>query len=641
MHRALLAAGVFFSAFLLFQVQPLAAKVILPWFGGTAGVWAVSLLFFQSVLWLGYLYAHVLVTNFSPARQAAIHSLVVAASLLTLPIAFRPVEAQAAVGVLAVLAAAIGAPYFVLSATGPIVQAWYAASNLGVPYRLFALSNLASLGGLLAYPFLIEPNAALSMQLTAWSAGYAATCALLLGAAVFAALRGIAAPARSRAGFRVMWFLLPACASSLLVGITTHLTQNVSPAPLLWIVPLGLYLLSFVLTFDREGWYTPDLFRLLLSGALFALAIGVLRESSLVRFPLLVGWLSGAFFLCCVFLHGELARLKPLSEFLTSYYLSLAFGGACGGIFAGLLAPFVFPAYYEIPLTLLAVSVLAARLEGTRLWAGLSAALAILLAWGAWQYRGGAIRMDRNFYGVVRVVDDRKDGVRALMHGSVNHGQQFVDERRMMWPTAYYGRASGIGVLLQQVCAGGPCRVGVIGLGAGTLAAYARAGDTMRFYEIDPAVIDIARRDFRFLTGSDGRIEIVPGDGRISLAGEPPMDFDVLVVDAFSGDSIPVHLLTREAAELYRRHLKPNGVLALHVTNNYLDLPPLVRAVFGGARPMVLVRNPPEPENGVLYSAWVLTGDRPSIGSLGEAIPERKGLRPWTDGYSNLLSILR
>lgn len=305
-----------------------------------------------------------------------------------------------------------------------------------------------------------------------------------------------------------------------------------------------------------------------------------------------------------------------------------------------MVAPILFPAYYEIPLTLLAVSVLAARMEKTRLWAGLTAALAILLAWGAWQYRGGAIRMERNFYGVVRVVDDPKDGVRSLMHGSVNHGQQFVDERRMMWPTAYYGRASGVGRLLQQVCAGGPCRVGVIGLGAGTLAAYTRTGDTMRFYEIDPSVIDIARRDFRFLTASDGRIEIVPGDGRISLAAEPPINFDVLLVDAFSGDSVPVHLLTREAATLYWRHLKPNGVLALHVTNNYLDLPPLVRAVFGGERPIVLARNPPEPENGVLYSAWVLIGDRPSIGSLGEPIPERRGLRPWTDDYSNLLSIL-
>jgi hypothetical protein len=661
-HRFLLASAIFFAAFLLFQIQPLTGKVILPWFGGSAAVWSTCLLFFQFTLWLGYLYAHWLATRFSPSRQAIVHVGLLAISLSFLPIDFqRPSGPSGSyLDVLFILGAGVGPPYLFLSATGPLLQAWSTHSRAGVPYRLFSLSNAASLAGLVAYPFLIEPFTSAQTQATAWSWSYAAAVALSAGVAVPLARRtDLESPARLSLSpiplrDRALWFLLPACASSLLIGITTGLTQNVAPIPLLWIVPLSLYLVTFILCFERDGWYDPQLFRMLLAGALLAIAAGLLRPTAVAGQHLLVAWYSAAFFLCCMFCHGELARLKPRPEFLTSFYLTLSFGGAAGGVFASLLAPQLFRDSYELPLSLLATAALAAGLFKSeqsplwRFWAFFTAVLAGLLLYGAHANAAGALRLQRSFYGILRVVDDPAAGVRALFHGTVNHGQQFLRPDRLRQPTTYYGRRSGVGLALRHGCPPQACRAGLVGLGAGTLAAYSLPSSTFRFYEINPQVIDIARTDFTFLSAAPGRVDIVPGDARLSLESEPPQNYDVLVVDAFSGDSVPVHLLTREAAALYLRHLKPGGVLALHISNNFLNLAPLIRGVFAGSNAAIrVVQNPPAPDEGVLFSEWVLvTANQqflqiPEVAAVAQTVPLNPKVIPWADDYSNILPILR
>lgn len=665
MHRFFLASAVFSGAFLLFQVQPLTGKIILPWFGGSAAVWSTCLLFFQTVLWLGYVYAHFLVRTLRPSRQAIVHVSLLTLSLSLLPIALKPAATSAAsyLSVLTILGVSVGIPYFLLAAGGPLMQAWYAELGTGIPYRLFSLSNLASLAGLVAYPFLVEPFTATATQTSLWSWAYAATIFLTAAAAAPLLTRLQTAPRPASLApdvpsptlwARCLWVLLPACASSLLVGITTDLTQNVAPLPLLWIVRLSLYLASFIICFERDGWYDPELYRLLLAGALVAIAVGTLRRTSVADHRLLVAWFSIAFFLCCMFCHGELALRKPHPKALTKFYLTISFGGALGGIFATLLAPLLFPDYHEVPITLVVIAVLAVLLfhrEGNRLWrfwTVLTIVLAALLLWGAARSAAGVRRTARNFYGVLRVTDDSKGEVRALMHGTVNHGEQFLDAPRRNEPTTYYSRASGAGLALRHGCPAAGCRVGLIGLGAGTLAAYSRAQDTYRFYEINPEVIQIARTEFTFLSDAPAPIEIALGDARLSLEKEPPQKYDVLIVDAFSGDSVPVHLVTREAANLYLRHLKPDGILAMHVSNNFLDLPPLLHRVFETAgKPMLLVQNPPDPESHVLFSEWVLlTANKqflalPEVTKAAKPVPEKPGIVAWTDDYSNLLQLLR
>ncbi|HZT33616.1 MAG TPA: fused MFS/spermidine synthase [Bryobacteraceae bacterium] len=641
---------------LLFLVQPILAKAVLPWFGGSAGVWTACMMFFQVVLLAGYGYAHA-IRRYLPARlQAPLHALLLAGSLCLLPVSPRiawPPEtgANPITGILMLLAVCAGLPYFLLSTTGPLVQSWYAGAKVAFPYRLFAVSNLGSLLALLAYPAAIEPFLNTGRQLWWWSAGYA-VFVLLAGAATLsshAAMPPRASPVRL--GERALWVTLAALPSALWLAVANHLSQNVAPVPFLWILPLSLYLLSFILCFDRQGWYSPRLFRWILPTAWVAMCAGFLQPASSAGLKWsLVLFLTGLE-ACCVFCHGELARRKPAANELTSFYLMVALGGAAGGAFVAVAAPTLFNSYLELPLSIAGCVILAMGLlyqcsprSLARMGVTTGVASLAALEFGAWA--NGNRFQQRNFYGVVQVADSGAAGarIRVLSNGAIQHGIEFQDAGRALEPTAYYGPNSGAALALRRQ--GMPQRVGVIGLGTGTLALYGRPGDVYRFYELNPLVIQVAASEFSFLRLSRARVEVVPGDARLSLEAEPPQGFDVLALDAFTGDAIPMHLLTREAFRLYFRHLKPDGVLAVHITNRYLDLAPVVQALArDGGKDAMLIRNLADQSHYVYDSSWVLvSANEPFLERLrwaSVAIPPRPRLRPWTDDYSNLLQVLR
>ena len=687
----LYAATIFLSAFLLFQVEPIIAKIIVPWFGGSAAVWTTCLLFFQIVLLGGYLYAHGSVRLLKPPAQARLHLALLALSLLALHVlprdSWKPTGTEEPTrAILGLLARTVGLPYLLLSTTGPLLQAWYAArppagGGQTFPYRLYALSNFGSMLALLSYPVAVEPALTIRQQALLWSLGYGAVV-LLCGLAAWRARGGDwAREEAGAAGVKdapaptpalcLIWVGLAVVASTLLLAVTNYLTQNVAAIPFLWVLPLSLYLLTFIVCFGGRGWrWTPAFLPLpaLAIGAM-AYALSPSLEETGTQIGVLVPLFCGGLFVCCLLCHGELARLKPHPRFLTLFYLMVSVGGALGGLFVGLAAPALFRGPYELPIALAACALVAllalyrepretlARqlLQPSFLaMAALTAGLGVFLTRTVRQITDGNRVMARNFYGVLRVVDPPPDergapgATRSLANGMINHGEQFLDPRRAMQPTTYYGRRSGIGLAIREAQARGPVRVGVIGLGTGTLAAYGRRGDLFEFYDINPLVVRLARTQFSFLSGSPAGTGVVPGDARLSLERQPPQGFDVLAVDAFSGDAIPVHLLTREAFRLYLRHLKPGGVLAVHVSNRYLALQPVValdaRAV--GAEAQVVSSDDDEADD-TSAAEWVLVSARPGFfrapllaGALS-APESRPGLRPWTDDYSNLYSILK
>lgn len=671
------ATTVFLSAFLLFQVQPIVAKMILPWFGGASSVWSVCLVFFQAELLLGYAYVHWLHEKLPAARQMVVHGTLLVLSLLTLPVVANPawrelVAGSPALGVLLVLATAVGAPYLLLSTTGPLMQAWYARAHLfssaGVqPYRLYALSNLASMLGLLTYPVLVEPLLDVRPQALAWSAGYALFVAACLATAAYTwrglRLQAQDAPSTQADGSappswpeRLLWVGLAATATVLLLSITRHLTQDVAPVPFLWVLPLSLYLLSFILCFDAPRYYVRPLFLGALPLAFWALD-HVMNEGASV--PLMVTLLCGALFVFCMVCHGELVRRKPPVRHLTLFYLMLSTGGALGGALVGLLAPAVFNAYYELPLGLFACAALVTVVLWPSLgkrWRGLLllalAAYALRLVDLSLGYVQGYQMVMRNFYSQLRVeetVDAKLGPVRSLVHGRINHGEQYLDARHRRQPTAYYCELSGIGRALRSLPQDRPLKLGVVGLGTGTLATYGRPGDVMRIYEINDQVLSLARSHFTYLQDSGARIETALGDGRLVLEAEPPQSFDLLVMDAFSGDSIPTHLLTLEALQGYLRHLAPQGVLAVHITNRYLDLKPVMAAAAQalGRVAVAYDLSPPDDDLYCRRSSWVLLMTPQQADALppalagGTQLAIQPGFRPWTDSFSNLLSILK
>jgi SAM-dependent methyltransferase len=686
----LYAFAIFLSAFLLFQVQPVIAKVILPWFGGSAAVWSTCMLFFQVVLLLGYVYAHWLYHQVRRRGQAWLHSALLAASLLALPILPDPRWRTTAVGdpswrILALLGLTIGLPYFLLSSTSPLLQAWYASTHKrAMPYRLFALSNLASMLALLSYPVLVEPNFAVRTQAGIWSTGYAAF-AVLCAAAAWSATRGAStdkgvrrssrqdtwqaqapAPQMPTVGDRIFWTAFAACASILLLAVTTHLTQNVAAIPFLWILPLSTYLLTFILCFESPRVYRREIFLPLL-----ALAIGFLAhelypfKTSLDIRPLIT-LLTLSLFVCCMVCHGEVVRRRPAPQHLTSFYVSISLGGALGGIFVGLAAPRLFSGYYEFHLGL----ALCAALAAITLWnaaariAGRPRFLArIALATGfcAYLVSLGLIFRDsvkpyryvsRNFYAQLRVRDDGdpktdRDARRKLIHGTINHGQQMLRAEYSRLPVSYFCPQSGVGRAMSAL-EGSPRRIGILGLGCGTLAAYGRPGDTIRIYEINPQVIQIARSQFTYLHDTPARLEVALGDARLVLESEPSQQFDVLVMDAFSGDSVPVHLITREAFRNYFRHLKPGGIVAVNVSNRYLNLQPVMAAAAAEFGKVALLYEYYADEEDFLCfdCTWVLIMDRktadahPALEKAGAVLKPRPGFRVWTDDFSNLFGIL-
>lgn len=667
----LFALTIFGSAFLLFLVQPIIAKLILPWFGGSAGVWTTCMVFFQTALLAGYAYADIVVRRLAPQRQAALHTVLLLASVVVLPIvpaaSWKPIGSDDPIGrILALLVVTLGLPYFLLATTSPLLQAWlarrYPDRN---PYRLFALSNLASLVALLAYPFAIEPAVPARMQAYAWSVGYV----LFVVSCVAVAWRnpGEATPNVRRRDasvtavppvtWQALWCALATTSSVLLLSVTDHLTQNVAAVPLLWVVPLSIYLATFILCFESARLYPRELVLPIAAATLGVMAWCLADPRLTHQLGLQVGVFSLGLFVVCMFCHGELARLKPETTHLTRFYLMVAFGGALGGVLVGIVAPLLLPARFELALCLIvAASLLAwqARRDA-RVYAMLAGvAIIATIAAGVFHvldFYEGTIVATRNFYGVLRVLqngDDDAGRERTLMSGTIMHGVQYFSPRLRRRATSYYTTTSGIGRLLETLHPRmTPLRVGVIGLGTGTLAVYGTRGDLYRFYDINPQVVTIARRDFTYLADSDAHVETPLGDARLTLEREPPADLDVLAVDAFSSDAIPVHLITKEALALYAKHLREGGVVAFHVTNRFLDLVPVVADIAQANGMEAAWIHDEGVDTFGNRSDWVLVSRNrallasPRIASAATPIPEHAGWRVWTDDFNNLFQVLR
>jgi hypothetical protein len=677
----LYAVTIFVGAFLLFQVQPLIAKFILPWFGGSPGVWTTCMLFFQVLLLAGYAYAHLTLARLGARGQLVLHLVFLACAIATLPIVPSerwkpPTAADPTWRIFGLLSVTVGVPYLLVASTGPLLQGWLARVSPGrSPYRLYALSNLASLGALLTYPFLIEPMLTRRMQAIVWSVAFA-SFAILSAACAFKARRDneVEGTAPSDSSFiprpssfsRLLWLLLPACGTLLLLATTNKICQEVAVIPFLWIVPLSLYLLTFVVAFDGPRWYRRGVMLWLLPLAVAGVTL-IMFLGSGFAIAVQLGAYCAALFVACMICHGELARLKPPVDRLTGYYLTLSAGGALGGLFVAVAAPLLFVTYFEYPLSLIVTGVLAmtvlfadrsSRLHAGRPnWAWLCMiTLAMLLGYFLIAAHvgepGRVVAAARSFYGAISVVarDEDRSLVEnyLLRHGGITHGLQFASETRRREPTTYYGRTSGAGLLLEHFMPDRPRRIGAVGLGAGTLATYGLPGDTMRFYEINPQVLDFAQRYFTFLKDSPAHVEHVLGDARLSLEREADQHFDVLILDAFNGDAIPVHLLTKEAFDLYRRHLNAGGAIAVHITNQHLDLRPIVQGAVDhlGLKTLLVLDEQGGVGNPRFTSAWMLlSADQAFLAALPirpfTQTPARIPPRLWTDDQSSLFPILR
>lgn len=637
------------SAFLLFQVQPMAGKAILPWFGGTPAVWTTAMLFFQCTLFGGYVYAHLLASRMAPGAQVAIHLVLLALAAWfaagVLPgEQLKPSGEGAPIGsILWILAASVGVPYFCLATTGPLLQHWFAQARLGGSvFRLYALSNVGSFAALLSFPYLLEPRLALPTIAWLWTAGFwgfAIGCAAVAvsvlaggaragapaaataagGAAELggAVASGGAAAAARRPGWRTRagWLALPALASLAFVATTDHVSHDIAPEPRLWIATLSLYLLTFILTFDHPRWYRPAW-----TAAACVAAVVALAGRDAIPSALGLSWSPGvselralhyaAMFAACLLCHGELYRRRPDDvRQLTEFYLWMSAGGACGGLFVALVATNLFDDYHEWPLFLVAAMALScvvlareagragAPRAGRRAGAALAAIVlgAAVLWWEdplGWRDRSSADRIElrleqsRNFYGTVSVAERRHPGDpkrdhRVFYSGQITHGIQYLDPDLRRLAVTYYSEDSGIGETLRWVAARQPAaRVALVGLGAGTLATYAREADHYDFFEINPDAVRIARRWFDNLETCRARsTSTFVGDARLVFERLPAdVRYDVIVLDAFTGGSVPTHLLTREAFQTWHRHLAPDGFIAINITNGYLNLYPVVRA---------------------------------------------------------------
>ncbi|MCF7784940.1 MAG: fused MFS/spermidine synthase [Prosthecobacter sp.] len=792
----ILAALSLLSAFLLFQVQPIISKFILPWFGGSPGVWTTCMLFFQVVLFAGYAYAHTL--TLLPRRwQGILHGVLLGAAIAMLPIApsemWKPTGMEdPALRILLLLFVSVGLPYFVLSSTSPLVQVWFTRTTNGAsPWRLYALSNIGSLAALLSYPLFFEVHWDVVEQTTLWAVGFGAFVVLSLAGIWLDRTHAIEAESKpvevvdtaaDHPGWlkRIQWVLLPALASCVLLSATNHVCQDVAVIPFLWVVPLSLYLLTFIICFEHERWYA----RICALWALLALPVLFLTctESRLQGQPMWsefekmmhthvepllnqltgqkfhlsnidltpnfiweLGWSFSAMFIACMLCHGELTRLKPAPRRLTEFYLLMSFGGALGGLFVSLGAPHLFTTFAEWPISLIVVAALAcyvllrSMLKVKKVWEWL---LALLITgatgWLIWELnQNGILTYDmlkqmmkhdamppaaviygtlgiiglclallifrfiqrgrmrpamatitllgiyftivllmmkdfgfkhdeqtervrkiervRNFYGMLSVSEETYDSdgetfkSRQLTNGGIIHGMQHLDASLKEEPTSYYGRQTGIGKALDSLKDRPDARVGVVGMGAGTVACYARSGQTFRFYDINPEVVRIAEKYFTYLEDAkmrDAKVEIVVSDARLALEREQSQQFDVLLLDAFSGDSVPVHLLTKEAFTIYDRHMKPDGIIAVHITNTYLVLAPVIEKI-AAANGFKTTRIATEAEDDDIDSTDYILVTRneaflkatpPDL--LGNETELKEDVRLWTDRYHNLLRIL-
>ena len=682
---------IFSGAFLLFQIQPLIGKYILPWFGGGPGVWTTCLLFFQCMLFAGYAYAHWLSHTFTLSRQVTVHLVLVVLALCMLPITPaeswkpQPGEVAPVQRILMLLLVSVGLPYLVLSSTGPLVQAWFSRAHEGrSPYRLYALSNVGSLLALVSFPFLFEPATTRSQQVVGWS--IAGALYLVLYAGLAWRVRNVGqhegqpvpaavptAPAAG-AGRWLLWLALPACGTMLLMSATNLICQEIAVIPFLWVLPLGLYLVTFIIAFDSPRWYLRPLFAVGFFVAAGASAWALLQGVDL-SIGKQIGIYSATLFTGCMVCHGELFRVRPAMGGLTAYFLCIAGGGALGGIFVSLGAPALFATFYwEFHLALVLCAVLGcgvwlagayrfglgAGIQLTLLLAGLTGALTYGLGKHVKGQQAKPVFASRNFYGLLKVTEststyeegnDDQRRIRYLVHGRITHGTQFEDDDVAQRPVSYFSPDSGIGLALDNV--GKPKRVGVLGLGVGSVASYAQRGDVYRFYEINPAVEHVAENVFTYLAGGRARgakVSVVLGDGRLMLEAEKePQRFDVLSMDAFSSDSVPVHLLSNEAFKIYEEHLAPTGVIVINITNRYLDLEPVV-AKMAVKRDYAIRIVDHNPDGAWLSSTvYVLLTRRSNAGWFDKeefkgTIAPRKDMPDiplWTDDYASLFRILR
>lgn len=677
------AGTIFLSALLLFMVQPLIGRFILPWFGGGAGVWTVCLLFFQTALLIGYAYAHALVKWLPLRGQAITHLALLAGTLALLPIipeaAWKPQPGDDPTWrILLLLAVCLGGPYIMLSSTGPLLQTWFSRTFAGVsPYRLYALSNFGSLLGLLGYPLLVDRWLGRQQQGMMWSWGYLAFVIICAASALPLLRRHVAAgdPARKKkaesrdesdqptsALDRLLWVLLPACASILLLAITNQLTQEVAPMPFMWVLPLAVYLITFIIAFEWPRAYH----RLVMIPAWLLCMTLVMVMMLEPDAPLIMQTLAylGALLVCGLICHGELHRKRPAPRRLTSFYLAMAAGGALGGVFVSVIAPLIFNSYLELYIGLYGtLALLLACLfsdptsmfhrGAQRLGWLVLISVSLLIGFGMSRTMNAAdekvVLRERNFYGSIKVRlvhGERKEAYLALAHGRINHGAQFLGTPR--WPTMYYGPKTGIGVTILNFPKVEKRRIGVVGLGVGTLAAAATPGDFIKFYEINPQVIDVARNIFTYLSDTPATVEVALGDARLVMEREEPQQFDILALDAFSGDAIPTHLLTKEAFEVYRRHVTDDGVIALHITNRYLDLgAPVARLAREMGWSAVFVATVPVINDLTTATQWVLLTrnqrflNDPEVRAAGPVLTSHDDVKLWTDDSSSLLDVMR
>jgi len=720
--RWLFVAAILTGSFLLFLVQPMIARMALPRIGGAPAVWNSAMLVYQALLLAGYAYAHWL-GRFRLRVQALVHVGVLAVAALQLPIGLiateLPGSIEPALWVPWLLCASIGPLFFAISAQAPLLQRWYAAASGGRdPYALYAASNIGSFGGLIAYPLLVEPGLALHGQSWLWTAGYVlvavlvAGCGLLLPKHSGDAVPILAHSVRPTAGRVAWWIALALVPSGLMLATTTFLTTDIVAVPLLWVLPLGLYLLSFSLAF-REGSTLPDLL------AKFVPVMLLLFGATLIAGHQQFAYLNAAIgllllFMVSVALHARMYALRPAPDRLTGFYLAMAVGGALGGVFSALIAPLVFDWTYEYPLLILAAGLLVPQaflfpaLE--RLWKGPAAAqwrrtaavivvvvgLATLGFWNPGDLFGGfseqiafvavaavglvtvgrrvpfmvalagalfifggqrAIDMSlsgariRSYFGVYTVSDE--GGERRLAHGTTVHGLQLLGARERM-PTTYYVPGSGVGQAMEALPSlyGPRARVGVVGLGTGTLACYARPGQQWRFFEIDPAVVRIARERFTFLARCLPDPMVLLGDARLQIDHMPVASLDLLTLDAFSSDAVPMHLMTAEAFASYGRVLAPNGLLLVHISNRFLALTPVVAAAAerGGWHAARMIYQPSalEEQDEASISDWIALSHDPAkldaltrTGHGWRPLVARRGFAGWTDDYASILPVLR
>jgi hypothetical protein len=716
---AVYALTIFVCAALLFTVQPMFAKMALPLLGGAPAVWNTAMVFYQGALLLGYAYAHYSVRWLGPFRQARAHLAVLLLPLVVLPIGLSrtpPSEAESPVAwLLVAMAVSVGLPFVVLSASSPLLQRWLSATDhpsRSDPYFLYAASNAGSMLGLLAYPVLVEPRLSLGAQAWLWSWGYGLAAVGLAWAAMIVRRQGppvdaAPLPIEPIAWRRKLrWVALAFVPSSLMLGATTYLTTDLAAAPLLWVIPLSLYLLTFVLAFSRRLW-VPRGVTAWLGPPLAAAMIVTLVARIEQPLAMVAGIHVLAFFVMALALHRELADDRPRAEHLTGFFLLMSLGGVLGGAFNALVAPVLFDAVHEYPLAMAFGLLLLPRLsrrEGRLpaaldgLWPvlvggalvagfwwsrtrglvdvqedlarfGLAAGLCLIafrrpvrLTLGLLTFFGGSLVLlgreqttifqERGFYGVLRVRQDRGSFFRILYHGSTIHGMQNVEEGWELEPLSYYSRTSPIGQTFLGLGGGRLRRVGVVGLGVGSLAAYSLPHQDWTFYEIDPGVARLASDPsyFTFLSNARARTRIVLGDARLSLA-RPGPTYDLLVLDAYSSDSVPVHLLTVEALDMYLARLAPGGVIAVHLSNRHFAFEPLIAALATSRGLAALHQEDSrltfdQRLRGYSASEWALLArsrndfGRLDDGLLWQAPRGRAGVRAWTDDFSSILSVL-